>query len=99
MAGSVARLHPENAVVRIFRYMQFAHPLNRYVVKVRVPWLWTLVFGPLYLAFHEAWGQALISFVVACATVGLSWVVYPFFARRIVRNAYLRKGWQETMSD
>ena len=74
--------------------MQFAHPLNHHVVRVRTPWLWTFLFGPLYLAFHEAWGHAIVSFVVACATVGLSWVVYPFFARGIVRNAYLRKGWQ-----
>ena len=78
--------------------LQFAHPMNDHVVKVRAPWLWTLLFGPLYLAFHEAWGPALISFVVMCATVGLSWIVYPFFARAIVRNAYLRKGWQEQIS-
>jgi hypothetical protein len=78
--------------------MRFTNPLNEHVVTVRAPWLWTLLFGPLYMAFHEAWGQALVSFVVACVTVGLSWVIYPFFARRIVRNAYLRKGWRPVVT-
>lgn len=74
--------------------MRFTHPLNQHEVKVRAPWFWMLLFGPLYLAAHDAWSQAFITLVVTVATAGLSWVIYPFFAGRIVRKAYLRKGWQ-----
>jgi hypothetical protein len=75
--------------------MQFTHPLNQHRATVRAPRFWTLLFGPLYFASHGAWGQALISFVMAVCTVGVSWLVYPFFAPRIVRSAYLTQGWQE----
>jgi hypothetical protein len=32
--------------------------------------------------------------VIALFTLGLSWLVYPFFARGIVEKHYLRMGWQ-----
>lgn len=75
--------------------MRFAHPLNQHVVTVKAPRFWTFLFGPLYLASHGAWGQALISLIVAICTAGLSWLAYPFFAPGILRSAYLRKGWNE----
>ena len=75
--------------------MRFAHPLNQHVVTVKAARSWTLLFGPLYLASHGAWAQALISLVVAVFTVGISWLVYPFFAPGIVRSAYLCNGWRE----
>lgn len=75
--------------------MQFAHPLNGHVATVRAPRLWMFLFGPLYLASHGVWGQAVISFVVALCTAGLSWLVYPFFAPRILRSSYLRNGWRD----
>jgi hypothetical protein len=75
--------------------MQFSHPLNQHTVRVRAPRLWTLLFGPLYLAYQGAWSQALISTLVALVSGGVSWLVYPFFAPRIVRTAYLHQGWRE----
>jgi hypothetical protein len=30
---------------------------------------------------------------LAFLTFGISWLIYPFFARRIVETNYLRKGW------
>lgn len=75
--------------------MQFSHPLNEHTVRVKAPRFWTLLFGPLYLAYQGAWAQALISSVVVVATGGVSWLVYPFFARGIVRTAYLDRGWRQ----
>ena len=74
--------------------MQFSHPLNQHTVTVRAPRLWTLLFGPLYLAYQGAWAQALISTVAVVLTGGLAWLVYPFFAPGIVRTAYLHGGWR-----
>ena len=31
--------------------------------------------------------------LAAIVTGGLSWLVYPFFAKGIMRTHYLRKGW------
>ena len=78
--------------------MQFSHPLNEHTVTVRAPRFWTLLFGPLYLAYQGAWAQALISTVVFVVTAGVSWLVYPVFAPGIVRAAYLQKGWREARS-
>jgi len=75
--------------------MKFKNPLNDYTVSVEYPWLWCLLFGFLYFAKHGAWAHALISFVLACLTMGGSWLLYPFFAAGIVRDAYLRRGWKE----
>jgi hypothetical protein len=53
-----------------------------------------LLFGPFYFAIKGIWSHAIISFVLACATVGISWLIYPFWAKRIVEASYLRRGWQ-----
>jgi len=74
--------------------MQFSHPLNQRPVTVKAPRLWTFLFGPLYLAYQRL-GAGAISTVVAVVSVGLSWLVYPFFSPGIVRAAYLQKGWRE----
>jgi len=57
--------------------------------------LWCFLFGALYFAYKGIWGHAVISFVVALCTFGISWVVYPFFAKGIIRKAYLQRGWVE----
>jgi hypothetical protein len=33
--------------------------------------------------------------VMAFVTVGFSWLVYPFFAERIIETHYLRLGWEK----
>jgi ACR3 family arsenite efflux pump ArsB len=71
----------------------FRNPANGHTVVISKPGLWSLLFGPLYFVRHDAWAQALIAFVVAVVTMGLAWLVYPFYAGRIVRNAYRRRGW------
>lgn len=75
--------------------MTFRHPLNNYTVTPGIPFLWCLLFGPLYFIKHGAWGQALIVFVVAVGTMGFAWFVLPFFAKGMIRTAYLSKGWIE----
>lgn len=75
--------------------MSFKHPMNGYVVHVRHSFLWCLIFGCFYLAKHGAWAAAFISFGAAIFTAGISWLIVPFFSKRIVRHAYLSKGWIE----
>lgn len=68
---------------------------NNYTETSKVPFLGCLIFGFLYFAYKGIWRHALISFVLAILTGGLAWLVYPFFASGIVRNNYLRNGWEE----
>ena len=73
--------------------MQFRNPNNGYIETVSAPGLWCFLFGPLYFAIKGAWSHALISAVVALLTGGLSWLIYPFFASKVIEQQYLRSGW------
>lgn len=75
--------------------MKFKNPANSYVEESPRPWLWALLFGFFYFAYKGSWEHAIIGAILALPTVGLSWVVYAFFARSIVRGTYLKKGWVE----
>ncbi len=71
----------------------FRNPANNYEETVKLPWLWCFLFGFLYFAAKGIWTHVFISFFLAICTLGLSWLVYPFFASDIVEKNYLRKGW------
>jgi hypothetical protein len=72
---------------------KFRHPTNGYTEAVGTAWLWCLLFGCIYFAIKGIWTHAVAAFVLALLTFGLSWLVYPFFARGIVEKHYLRSGW------
>ena len=72
----------------------YKNPANGYVEQISpMSWLWCLIFGALYFAYKGIWTHVVVSLVLAPMTLGLSWLVYPFFARSIIENSYLRKGW------
>jgi hypothetical protein len=83
--------------------MKFKNPQNDYVETSSVPFLWALLFGPLYFAFKEILGH----FIIFCSLASLMafkvhtfspifvWIVYAFFASSIVESSYLRRGWVE----
>jgi hypothetical protein len=71
----------------------FQNPSNGYIEEVSQPFLWTLLFGPLYFAVRGVWTHAAAAFFLAIVTAFISWLIYPFFARQILETNYLRKGW------
>ncbi len=73
--------------------MQFRNPTNGYVEEVRHPFLWCLLFGTIYFAVKGVWTHAAASLCLAVLSVGISWLIYPFFAKRIIERHYLRLGW------
>jgi ribosomal protein S27E len=74
--------------------MMFKNPANGYTEEVaRDAWAYVLLFGCLYFAVKGVWTHAVAGFVLAFLTCGMSWLVYPFFANKIMKNHYLRKGW------
>jgi hypothetical protein len=72
---------------------RFRNPMNGYEESVGLSWLWCLLFGFLYFAVKGVWTHAVVSFALAFLTAGLSWFIYPFFAKGIVEKSYLQKGW------
>lgn len=73
--------------------MKFKNTINNYTEESSAPFLWCLIFGGLYFAYKGIWSHAVIGLVLAIPTVGVSWLLYPFFAKEIVRKHYLSKGW------
>lgn len=57
---------------------------------------WSLLFGPFYYAYMGVWDTALISFILAVISGGLSVLVYPFFTEKIIVAHYLKNGWKVT---
>jgi hypothetical protein len=74
--------------------MHFKNPANGYIESSSVPFLWCLLFGALYFAVKGIWAHVFIYIVLGCCTVGVSMLIYPFFAKSIVHKAYARRGWQ-----
>lgn len=72
--------------------LRFRNPANGYTERVGVPWLWCRLFGCIYFAVKGIWTHAVAALLLALLTAGLSWLVYPFFARSIVERHYLRSG-------
>ncbi|HCR13018.1 hypothetical protein [Solidesulfovibrio sp.] len=84
--------HARGPLRGIFTAQAFVDPASGRVVRFEYAWLWTLLFGPLYFAWRGAWLHAAICLAAAVATVGLSWLVYPFLAARLLRRHYLCRG-------
>jgi hypothetical protein len=76
--------------------MKFKNPNNGYVEEISDwVWLWVLLFGCIYFAVKGVWTHAAVGLILAFLTWGISWLIYPFFARGIMRRHYLRRGWSE----
>ncbi|GAB0058377.1 hypothetical protein SIID45300_02726 [Candidatus Magnetaquicoccaceae bacterium FCR-1] len=76
--------------------MKFMNKENEYTEEVSsLVWLWVLLFGMFYFAVKGVWRHVLISLILSMITLGISWLVYPFFAKGIMRKHYLRMGWVE----
>lgn len=76
-----------------FTAQDFVDPLTGRRTRIAHAWLWALLFGPAYFAVKGAWFHAVASCVAAVLTLGLSWLIYPFLAARLLRKHYLRLGW------
>jgi peptidoglycan biosynthesis protein MviN/MurJ (putative lipid II flippase) len=76
--------------------MVFRDVTTGYIEEASCPWLWVLLFGPLYFALKGIWSHVFISIVVAVLTSGFSTLVYPFFANSIIEKHYASNGWIRT---
>lgn len=63
----------------------------------RFCWLWCFLFSGLYFAFRGNWGWFFISYLLVLPTLFTSYLIVPFFARKINRTHLLRKGYREVV--
>ena len=75
--------------------MMFENPANGQREEVPFPVSWATQFGPYYFAWRGMIVHALICVLLGVMTLGIAWIIYPFFTEKIVRNYYLRRGWKE----
>ena len=80
----------------LFKTHSFKHPVNGYIKTVTIDvWIFAALFGAFYFAYKGVWSHALISLVLAILTGGISHLIYCWFARGILKEHYLTKGWTE----
>jgi hypothetical protein len=73
--------------------LQFKNPWNGYTEEVKECELWVFLFAPIYFLYRGIWTHAALSLIIGFFTYGVSVFVYPFFAKRIIIQHYLRNGW------
>jgi len=73
--------------------LKFKNPNNGYVIEYKLAWLWTLLFGSLYLAYKGCWIFSIGALIAAIATGGFSFLIAPFFAKNLIEKEMLTRGW------
>lgn len=77
----------------------FENKQNGYRMEVGRSWLWSLLAGPLYFVYHNAWKYAVIMFVLLGPLLLVPWFIFPFIAKKLIAKSYLERGWEEVDPD
>lgn len=89
--------------------LMFKHPLHGEIATVvGLVWLWVLLLNGIYFGVKNVWKHLIITSVIAVVVIGIvlltsnlyyfgllsiSWLIYPFFAKSIIKQYYQQKGW------
>lgn len=78
------------------------HPVNDSTEEIWEGFSWPCLFcGFLWYMYKGMWGWGIIALILAVCTVGISWLIFPFFAneqyaRHLLKQGYLTEGqWNE----
>jgi len=50
----------------------------------------TLLFGALYFTYKGIWTHFVVGVILAVATYGLSWLIYPFLSYSILKKLHFK---------
>lgn len=70
------------------------NPSNNHRISTDLAFLWCILFGCFYLLYKGLWGHAILAFFLAGVTAGISWLIYPFLAKSLIINHYMKAGYQ-----
>jgi len=74
--------------------IRLVSPTAHKEIDLNNTFLWSLLFGPFYFAYVGIWDSAILAFILAVFSGGISVLIYPFFAEKIIVQTYLKKGWK-----
>ena len=79
---------------------EFKHPTSNEIVTVNEKaWIPCFLFGPFYLGVQENAEKAILWFILAVCTFGISWFfILPFFVKGILEKEYIKHGWLRVIS-
>ena len=64
------------------------------IKQVKLGFSWTMLFFGIFVPLLRGdWKWFVFSFLLACITFGISWVVLPFIYNKIYIKGLLEKGW------
>ena len=70
------------------------HPLNGAGEEIWKGFSWPCLFlGCIWYIYKGMWGWGVISLILACSTMGISWLIFPFFANEQHANSLLKRGY------
>jgi len=70
------------------------HSVNSFPVDIYEGFSWPCFFlGCFWYLYKGMVLWAIITFLAACITFGISWLVFPFFANKQHRDYLLKKGY------
>ena len=74
--------------------MRFKNPKNGETVDFYDPlWLLVLFLNFFYFFYKKSWINFAISFVILIFSGGASWLLYPLFAKPLIKWEYRQRGW------
>jgi len=71
----------------------FKSPKTGQLLDVGAAPLYAALFGPFYFAKHRVWKHAACGALLSVVTGGISWLVYPLYSERIMRDVLIRENW------
>ena len=73
----------------------FQHPVTKEIKEAPLGFSWTtLFFGIFVPLFRGDWKWAIISFLLAIITGGISWFIFPFFYNKLYVKELIKKGFK-----
>jgi hypothetical protein len=78
-----------------FAVVNFKNPHNGQMREAPVGFSWTLlIFGCFLAMFRSDWKWAVIMFIIAILTGGLSWLFFPFVYNKIYIKELIKQGYK-----
>ncbi len=96
-------LFPDKLKPNVDKKMKFKDPETGSIVETNDCFWWSLLAGPIYFIYKRVWLHVFLSFATVLAGIAFLGLIglissllgYAYLAEKIVRNNYLKKGWEE----